>query len=311
MELPTLIACILGLILDLVYGDPRGMPHIVKLAGKLITKLEKLWVRIAGRSVVAGVAIWLSLNGILLGSYFLLHTLLTAINPWWTVPLDAIVVFQSIAFTDLTKHIKDIADALQVGIDQARQRVSWIVGRDTKQMDETDVCRAAIESGAENYNDGAIAPLFWLVVLGPAGILLFRLCNTLDAMIGHRTERFEKIGKISARIDDLLNFIPARLCSLILYGKWSLKAWWALRNDALKHPSWNAGWPEAAMSQRLNVVIGGDMYVNGKLVQTQTMNTGAPQPSATDLLRSVAVMRRTYIYSLALAVLLLVLKAMT
>ena len=311
MELPTLIACILGLILDLVYGDPRGMPHIVKLAGKLINKLEKLWVRIAGRSVVAGVAIWLSLNGILLGSYFLLHTLLTAINPWWTVPLDAIVVFQSIAFTDLTKHIKDIADALQVGIDQARQRVSWIVGRDTKQMDETDVCRAAIESGAENYNDGAIAPLFWLVVLGPAGILLFRLCNTLDAMIGHRTERFEKIGKISARIDDLLNFIPARLCSLILYGKWSLKAWWALRNDALKHPSWNAGWPEAAMSQRLNVVIGGDMYVNGKLVQTQTMNTGAPQPSATDLVRSVAVMRHTYIYSLALAVLLLALKAMT
>ena len=311
MELPTLIACILGLILDLVYGDPRGMPHIVKLAGKLINKLEKLWVRIAGRSVVAGVAIWLSLNGILLGSYFLLHTLLTAINPWWTVPLDAIVVFQSIAFTDLTKHIKDIADALQVGIDQARQRVSWIVGRDTKQMDETDVCRAAIESGAENYNDGAIAPLFWLVVLGPAGILLFRLCNTLDAMIGHRTERFEKIGKISARIDDLLNFIPARLCSLILYGKWSLKAWWALRNDALKHPSWNAGWPEAAMSQRLNVVIGGDMYVNGKLVQTQTMNTGAPQPSATDLVRSVAVMRHTYLYSLALAVLLLALKAMT
>ena len=311
MELPTLIACILGLILDLVYGDPRGMPHIVKLAGKLINKLEKLWVRIAGRSVVAGVAIWLSLNGILLGSYFLLHTLLTAINPWWTVPLDAIVVFQSIAFTDLTKHIKDIADALQVSIDQARQRVSWIVGRDTKQMDETDVCRAAIESGAENYNDGAIAPLFWLVVLGPAGILLFRLCNTLDAMIGHRTERFEKIGKISARIDDLLNFIPARLCSLILYGKWSLKAWWALRNDALKHPSWNAGWPEAAMSQRLNVVIGGDMYVNGKLVQTQTMNTGAPQPSATDLVRSVAVMRHTYLYSLALAVLLLALKAMT
>ena len=309
MEPVTIIACILGLALDLIFGDPRKMPHLVKLAGTTITRLEHLWVKIAGRSILAGCGLWLSLNASMLGGYLLIRWALASIHPWLTIPLDAIVVFQSIAFTDLTKHVAAIADALSVSIEKARERVSWIVGRDTSRMDEPAVCRAAIESGSENYNDGAIAPLFWLLIFGPAGAVFFRLCNTLDAMVGHRTERYEKVGKLSARVDDILNFIPARLCSLILFGSWNIKAWWALRADASKHPSWNAGWPEVAMAKRLKIVIGGEMYLNGQLVQTQTMNTGAPQPTACDIRRSITVMRRTYAYCLIGATAILLLRA--
>ncbi len=309
MEPVTFIACILGLALDLIFGDPRKMPHLVKLAGNLIPKLEAFWTKRIGRTIFSGFALWASLNVLMLGGYLLIRTTLASINPWLSLPLDAIVIFQSIAFTDLTKHVAAIADALGVSIEKARERVSWIVGRDTSRMDEPAVCRAAIESGAENYNDGAIAPLFWLLIFGPAAALFFRLCNTLDAMVGHRDERYEKVGKVSARIDDLLNIIPARLCSLIVFGSWNIKTWWQLRTDANKHPSWNAGWPEVAMAKRLNIVIGGEMYLHGKLVQTQTMNTGAPQPTANDIRRSIGVMRRTYAYCLIGAVLILLLRA--
>ena len=311
MDIVTFIACILGLALDLIFGDPRKMPHLVKLAGNLISQLERFWVKHLGRTIFSGTLLWLSLMLVMLGGYLLLRGLLSSIHPWLTLPMDAIVVFQSIAFTDLTKHVAAIADALSVSIEKARERVSWIVGRDTSRMDEDAVCRAAIESGSENYNDGAIAPLFWLLVFGPAGALFFRLCNTLDAMIGHRTARFEKIGKLSARMDDVLNFIPARLCSLITLGSWDIRAWWQLRADANKHPSWNAGWPEAAMAKRLNIVIGGEMYKDAKLLHTQTMNTGARQPNANDIRRSIVVMRQTYAYSLIAATLILLLQTIT
>lgn len=310
MEYSTFIACLIGLGLDLWLGDPRKMPHLVKLAGHSISWLEKFWVRALGRTVLSGGALWLSLNAGMLGGYFLLRGALYGLHPWLTVPLDAIVVFHSVAFTDLTVHVRAVADALSVSIEAARERVSWIVGRDTSRMDQAAVCRAAIESGSENYNDGAIAPLFWLLIFGPAGALFFRMCNTLDAMIGHRCERFEKLGKLSARADDLLNFIPARLCSLLIFGSWNLRAWWQLRADARLHPSWNAGWPEAAMAQRLGVVIGGEMYLHGELLHTQTMNSGAPQPTADDIRRGIRIMQRSYSVALVIAVLLLLCQAL-
>jgi adenosylcobinamide-phosphate synthase len=305
MEITTFIACLIGLGLDLWLGDPRKMPHLVKLAGHCINRLEQFWLQRLGRSILSGALIWISLNASLLGAYLILHYSLAYLHPWLSIPLDAIVVFQSIAFTDLIKHVRAIAEALPQGIQAARERVSWIVGRDTSRMDSAAVCRAAIESGSENYNDSAIAPLFWLLIFGPAGALFFRLCNTLDAMIGHRCTRFEKIGKFSARADDVLNLIPARLCSLIIHSSFNLRAWWQLRADASLHPSWNAGWPEAAMAQRLGVVLGGEMYLNGQLLHTATMNSAARQPTVDDLHHCIHILQKTYYCSLTIAVLIL------
>ena len=146
---------------------------------------------------------------------------------------------------------------LDSSLEEARRRVSYIVGRDTERMDESDVCRAAIESGSENLSDAVIAPLFWYVVAGPWGILIYRIANTLDTIVGHRNQRYERFGKFSARVDDVLNFVPARISELLVLGFRRIGEMPGLAPDARKHASLNAGWPEAAMARFLGVVIGG------------------------------------------------------
>ena len=274
------------------------MPHVVKWVGVYVTWTERVLVKRMGRSVLVGGVLWFSVMLLFLGGYGMIHWGLSAVHPILGLIFDGLVVFQSIAFTDLVKHVLAVAKGLGLNLETGRDRVSWIVGRDTDRMDEAAVCRAAIESGAENFNDGVIAPLFWMVLLGPVGALFFRLSNTMDAMVGHRNKRFEKVGKLSARVDDVLGFIPARLSCLLLLGRKRLGLFGDLGEDARKHPSWNAGWPEAAMAKRLGVVIGGEMYAQGKLVQTKEMNAGARQPGRKDIVRSTQVMRRAYLWAL-------------
>ncbi len=289
-----LIACATGVLLDLVFGDPRRMPHITRFIGWLSLVAEKWTVAVFGRSIVAGLFLWLFVAGVTLGMYLTASHYLMIVNPWLKTALDALLIFQVIAFKDLVKHVNDVKTGLGKNIETARQKISWIVGRDTDQMDESDVCRAAIESGSENLNDAVIGPFFWLFLTGPIGALIFRIANTLDAMVGHRTERFEKVGKISARIDDVLNFIPARLCAVLILPLGKLFHIFSYRTDAAKHPSINAGWPEVAMSKCLGVAIGGRMYEKGKLVQTEQMNEGAPQPTPEDIGRCTRAMGTTY-----------------
>ncbi|MBK1878673.1 adenosylcobinamide-phosphate synthase CbiB [Pelagicoccus mobilis] len=294
------IALGLGVALDFVFGDPRKMPHLVRFVGALAVKGESLLVSSIGRRVFAGMILWLGIVGICLGGYWAVALLLEMVGSWAKVVFDGILVFQCIAYRDLVKHVLAVKSGLEQGIEQGRKRVSWIVGRDTDRMEEDDVCRAAIESGAENLNDAVIAPLFWIAVLGPIGGLLFRISNTLDAMVGHRTERFEKLGKVSARVDDVLNFIPARLCCVLLLTFREAPNWRELRKDAKKHPSFNAGWPEAAMAKRLGVVIGGRMYERGQLVQTAEMNEGRPQPTRADIAGATRLMGTAYAKCLVL-----------
>ena len=298
-----LIAGTIGIALDSVFGDPVRMPHLVRLVGWIIGRLEKLLANTIGRTVFSGFMLWFLVVGMFFFAYWFLAMTLLAWNPWLKVSFDALVVFQCIAFKDLVKHVRAVRTALCSSVEEGRAQVSQIVGRDTDRMDEGDVCRAAIESGAENLNDAVIAPLFWYALLGPVGILVFRISNTLDAMVGHRTERFELIGKVSARIDDILNFIPARLCSVFVLRVRDVFQVFSLRSDARKHPSINAGWPEAAMSRRLGVVIGGRMYAKGELVETAEMNEGARQPKPDDIERSTAIMREAYLKGIVLVAL--------
>ncbi len=300
MDLYAITAYTIGIALDFIFGDPRRMPHIVRVIGFVIGKGESIMVSLLGRSVLAGIFFWIGIVALFVVAYLILSHLLFITDPWLKVVFDALIIFQCIAFKDLVKHVRAVKQALSKSITKARQRISWIVGRDTDRMDKSDVCRAAIESGSENLNDAVIAPLFWLALFGPIGALVFRIANTLDAMVGHRNERYEKLGKASARIDDLLNFIPARLCCLLILGFRNSLHWRHLRTDAIKHPSLNAGWPEAAMAKRLNVVIGGKMYENGQLVQTAEMNAGAPQPTPNDIERSIQVMSYAYFAMIAI-----------
>ncbi|MBD5779677.1 cobalamin biosynthesis protein CobD [Pelagicoccus sp. NFK12] len=294
------IALGIGVALDFVFGDPRKMPHIVKWVGALAVAGETQLVRLLGRSVFAGMILWAVVVLVMTAGYAVCAWGAGLIGDWAKVLLDGLLLFQCIAYRDLVKHVVAVKSGLDRGLEEGRRRVSWIVGRDTEQMEEDDVCRAAIESGAENLNDAVVAPLFWFALFGPLGALVFRVSNTLDAMVGHRTARFERLGKASARIDDLLNYLPARLCCLLLLKVSEVRCWRRLRPDAKLHPSFNAGWPEAAMAQRLGVVIGGRMYEGGKLVQTAEMNKGARQPKRADILRATDLMGIAYAKCLGL-----------
>ncbi|MBC2607734.1 adenosylcobinamide-phosphate synthase CbiB [Pelagicoccus albus] len=289
-----------GVALDFIFGDPRRMPHLVRAVGWLAVQGEKAVVTTLGRTVVGGFFLGAGILAICLGCYLGVVTLLAGWSPWAKVAFDAIVVFQCVAYRDLVKHVLEVKRGLENSLEQGRQRVSWIVGRDTERMEEDDVCRAAIESGAENLNDAVVAPLFWAAFLGPVGALVFRISNTMDAMVGHRTERFEKLGKVSARIDDILNYLPARLCCVLILKLGQCFGWRRLKSDAKKHPSFNAGWPEAAMASRLGVVIGGRMYEGGELVQTAEMNEGARQPGRDDVEKATQVMGVAYFKLLVL-----------
>ena len=248
---------IIGVSLDALIGDPLRMPHIVRWIGSLSEKLEFLIVGKRQRSVALHVVFWAVLIGGICGSYGLIRLGLGLVSPVASVALDCVIVFQCIAFRDLAGHVRKVQIELDSSLEEARRRVSYIVGRDTERMDESDVCRAAIESGSENLSDAVIAPLFWYVVAGPWGILIYRIANTLDAIVGHRNQRYERFGKFSARVDEVLNFVPARISALFVLGFRRIGEMPGLAPDARKHPSLNAGWPEAAMARFLGVVIGG------------------------------------------------------
>jgi len=301
-----MLAGIIGVGLDLIFGDPRKMPHITRWAGSMSLYAETIWSKVLGRTVLAGFFLWCFVVGSFVGVYVLLVWGLDSIHPALRLIPDSLLVFQGIAYKDLVKHVRAIRKSLdEEGIEAARKSVSWIVGRDTDRMDGNAVCRAAIESGAENLNDAVIGPGFWYVMAGPVGILVFRISNTLDAMVGHRNERFEKLGKFSARVDDFLNFIPARICSLFMLRMDQWPKWWSLRHDARLHPSLNGGWPEAAMAHRLGVVIGGEMWEKGIQVQTLEMNAGARQPKSSDLEACVRQMGEVYIKAFGLSLLMM------
>ena len=170
-----------------------------------------------------------------------------------------------LAQKSLVQHVEAVGDALRLSLSQGRRAVAMIVGRDTAALDEPAVARAAIESAAENLSDGVIAPAFWFLIGGLPGILIYKITNTADSMIGHRTPRHEEFGWAAARFDDLLNLIPARLTALLI----ALAHGWLdpapILRDAPLHRSPNAGWPEAAMAVVLNVALSGPRSYHGEM----------------------------------------------
>ena len=170
-----------------------------------------------------------------------------------------------LAQRSLADHVGAVARALRLSLPEGRHAVSMIVGRDTAGMDEPAVARAAIESAAENFSDGVVAPAFWFAVAGLPGLLAYKLVNTADSMIGHRTPRHEQFGWAAARLDDLLNLIPARLSACLLWLTPPRGTWTEIIADARLHRSPNAGWPEAAMARVLDVALSGPRSYHGTM----------------------------------------------
>ena len=241
---------------------------------------------------------------VLAGGAVALGLILAQFGPVVEVIIAAILLAQK----SLVQHVRAVSDALRVSLGDGRRAVSMIVGRDTDQMDETAVARAATESAAENLSDGVIAPAFWFLVAGLPGLLLYKVTNTADSMIGHRTPRHEAFGWAAARFDDLLNLIPARLTAgliMVGYGLWH--HWREIVAEAGQHRSPNAGWPEAALARALDVALSGPRSYNGEMRDFAYVNpNGRRQMSPDDIDRTCGVLWRTWTIALGLVLVLAV-----
>jgi adenosylcobinamide-phosphate synthase len=188
--------------------------------------------------------------------------------------------------------VRAVAAGLIHSLGDGRRAVSMIVGRDTADMDEAAVARAAIESAAENFSDGVIAPIFWFALAGLPGLLMYKIVNTADSMIGYKTERYAEFGWAAARLDDVLNWIPARLTALLIclrFGLW--RHWPQIVADAWRHRSPNAGWPEATMARALNVALAGPRSYDGELRDFPFVNPDGDEcPGASEVTQSTSVL---------------------
>lgn len=272
VTLKVLVAC--GL--DVVFGDPRWFPHPVRLMGMMAHGFERLALRVfRSRSgqYVAGVFLALGLPALFYFSTDWMIQTVTEINAWTGHILWILLGATTLAGRDLADHANHVSRALQEGsLDNARQAVSRIVGRDTVNLSEPDVIRATVETVAESTSDGVIAPLVYLVIGGPPLALAYKAVNTLDSMIGHRTETYQYFGWAAARCDDVLNWVPARLSGLCLVMAGGLRhgtglhAWTIFLRDGGNHASPNSGRPEAAMAGALQVQLGGSSSYDGVAV---------------------------------------------
>lgn len=219
----------------------------------------------------------------------------------------AVLAWPLIAARSLHDHVAPVAAALEAGdIPAARAAVARIVGRDVSALDEAGIARAALESLAENASDGVSAPLFWGLVAGLPGIAAYKAINTLDSMIGHRTERHEAFGRFSARLDDLVNWIPARLtgASFAVVSGRPARPMAVMKRDAPRHRSPNGGWPEAAMAAALGVRLSGPRIYGRHIADEPWLNPRSPDPTAADLRRGLALYRRAvWLWAGALALL--------
>jgi adenosylcobinamide-phosphate synthase len=288
-----------ALVLDALAGEPAWLwsrlPHPAVFMGRAIALADRLvnrgaWRRAAGVAAILLLAALAALVGWAIGRL--------PLAPLWQALVAAILLAQR----SLADHVAAVAEGLRQGLPQGRAAVAMIVGRDTAQMTQADAARAAIESAAENLSDGVVAPVFWFLVAGLPGMLVYKLVNTADSMIGHRTPRHQAFGWASARLDDLLNLVPARLTALLI---WLLApsrtALATILRDAPRHRSPNAGWPEAAMAAALGVAISGPRSYHGERRDYPFVNdAGRRDIGPAEVDAAVRLLWRTWALMLAL-----------
>ena len=270
-------ALIAGYLLDLLLGDPEWLYHPVRLIGKLITFLEKR-LRARGGNLRRSAVILTAVTVLTtMGAAALVLGLLAL---WGRVPLFVGMVlldWMGIAVTCMAKEARDVRKALEKGLPDARKQVARIVGRDTGKLNGEEIVKATVETVAENTTDGVISPLFWALLGGPVLMWGFKAANTLDSMVGYMDEKYRDIGWSSAKLDDLMNYIPARLtallmvCAAFLTGLDGRNAFRIVRRDHANHNSPNCAWSEAAAAGALHIQLGGTHEYFGKPVEKPTI----------------------------------------
>lgn len=267
MDIFVLILPLLaGWLLDKLIGDPSWLPHPIVGFGKLISFCEKRWNKGKHR-VKKGACTAVVLIVFIYGASALLIHGLYAMNLWIGVAVSVVLIFYCLAGTTLINEVRMVFMAADHSLEEGRRQVSRIVGRDTSGLTDQEVRLAALETLAENLSDGVIAPLFWYLLLGVPGMLAYKMINTLDSMVGYKNERYLQFGRWAARIDDIANYIPARLTAVLMIlstGRLSLLKFVGRYGN--QHASPNSGYPEAALAGILNCRFGGPHHYFGEMV---------------------------------------------
>ncbi len=288
----NLIVCIGAYFLDLIVGDPDKFPHPVIYMGKLISTMEKLMRKSKINEKIAGFIIWIVTVALV---FFISYTLMffLSINKIAYVLGALVIVCTSFSTKCLAKEAKKIYLTLQEDdIEKSRKQLSYIVGRDTSQLSREEIIRATVETVAENTVDGTLAPMFYAYIGGPVFAMVYKAVNTMDSMIAYKTEEYKDIGFIAAKMDDLFNFIPARL-SLLSFTIGALILGYDYRNcfritirDRKNHKSPNCAYPEAAVAGALGIQLGGTNVYFGESIYKPTIGDKKRVLEADDILKA-------------------------
>lgn len=291
------IAIALGFLLDRLIGDPPNWPHPVRWIGNFISKMTLLLNKGRFRTGKGALLLFTTVTVVFVIA-FLLVGLAYQVHVYVGILTESILIAVGLAQKSLRDAALTVYKPLANGnISEAREKLSWIVGRDTEKLNEQGIARGAIETVSENTADGITSPLFWAFLLGAPGLWLYKAVNTLDSMVGYKDERYEQFGKFSARADDFLNFIPARITGILILfytpnnGKQSfMKRFAGWSRDARRHPSPNSGYLEAATAWQLGVKLGGKSTYRGKVSERPEIGPGAIPLSAVHIKSAITEM---------------------
>lgn len=293
------LALLIGVLLDKRFGDPS--PHPIVYFGKLISACEQRFNQGSHRQL-AGSLVAVAL---IAGTYCLTWVTLAILPVWLGWLLTVAGVFYLLAYRSLMLACQQVFTTLtEQGLAPARVKLSWIVGRQTEQLDAQAVRTAALETLAENLSDGVIAPLFWFTLLGLPGMAAYKMINTLDSMVGYKSERYRAFGWASARIDDWANWLPARLSAMLIAG-FNRRAWRYIRRYGRAHASPNAGYPEAALAGRLDCQFGGSHQYFGQTIVKPFIGEHATALNDESIKNAIQACRNTYLLSILASVLVL------
>lgn len=304
------MSILIGFILDCIFGDPYNFPHPVRLIGKLISNLEKLMRKLFPEKLYIG-GIFMTLTVLLLSTAvpFLILLLCYKINIILGITAESVMCWYLIAPKCLkTESMKVYKTVAENDIEKSRKAVSMIVGRDTESLDFEGIIKATVETVAENTSDGVTAPIFYMAFGGAVLGFFYKSANTMDSMVGYRNEKYKDFGRFSAKLDDVLNYIPSRLTAILMIisayilkydGKSAYKIW---KRDRLKHASPNSAQTESVCAGALNIRLAGDAYYFGKLHKKPYIGDNTRPVEKDDIIRANKLMYMTTVLMLILSV---------